>query len=190
MVVDKFGYGSFHGTDLDERLARLGVRSLVVTGTVTQICVEETAREAFHHGYRRRWSPTPCRPSRRGSARRHAAELRHEVRLGRADGHGARLAVSREVVERLLGEHAGRARPLRDARPERRLARQDRDRRPFLALRRERARARQRHLLLGPRVLGRDRHGVRRGPDVRRPRRCGRTCRRSASCRTSPARHA
>jgi nicotinamidase-related amidase len=23
-----------------------------VTGTVTQICVEETARQAFHHGYR------------------------------------------------------------------------------------------------------------------------------------------
>jgi nicotinamidase-related amidase len=52
LVVDKHGYGAFHGTDLDERLRALGVRSLVVTGTVTQICVEETAREAFHHGYR------------------------------------------------------------------------------------------------------------------------------------------
>ena len=50
-VVDKYGYGGFHGTDLDARLQALGVRSLVVTGTVTQICVEETAREAFHHGY-------------------------------------------------------------------------------------------------------------------------------------------
>jgi nicotinamidase-related amidase len=50
-IVDKLGYGSFHGTDLDARLRALGVRSLVVTGTVTQICVEETAREAFHHGY-------------------------------------------------------------------------------------------------------------------------------------------
>lgn len=52
LVIDKYGYGSFHGTELGERLAGLGVRSLVVTGTVTQICVEETAREAFHHGYR------------------------------------------------------------------------------------------------------------------------------------------
>jgi nicotinamidase-related amidase len=52
LVVDKHGYGSFHGTDLDERLRAAGVRSLVVAGTVTQICVEETAREAFHHGYR------------------------------------------------------------------------------------------------------------------------------------------
>jgi nicotinamidase-related amidase len=51
-VIDKFGYGSFHATDLDVQLRRLGVRSLLVTGTVTQICVEETAREAFHHGYR------------------------------------------------------------------------------------------------------------------------------------------
>ncbi len=50
-VIDKLGYGAFHGTDLDERLRARGVRSLVVTGTVTQICVEEAAREAFHHGY-------------------------------------------------------------------------------------------------------------------------------------------
>jgi nicotinamidase-related amidase len=52
LVVDKYGYGSFHGTDLDDRLQAMGVRSLVVAGTVTQICVEETGREAFHHGYR------------------------------------------------------------------------------------------------------------------------------------------
>ena len=50
-VIDKYGYGGFHDTDLDVRLRALGVRSLVITGTVTQICVEETAREAFHHGY-------------------------------------------------------------------------------------------------------------------------------------------
>jgi len=51
-VIDKYGYGSFHNTDLDTRLKALGIASLVVTGTVAQICVEETAREAFHHGYR------------------------------------------------------------------------------------------------------------------------------------------
>jgi nicotinamidase-related amidase len=50
--VEKFGYGAFHGTALDVTLRALGVESLAVTGTVTQICVEETAREAFHHGYR------------------------------------------------------------------------------------------------------------------------------------------
>ncbi|HEX2887059.1 isochorismatase family cysteine hydrolase [Vineibacter terrae] len=51
VVVDKHGYGAFHGTELAARLAALGVVSLFVTGTVTQICVEESAREAFHHGF-------------------------------------------------------------------------------------------------------------------------------------------
>jgi nicotinamidase-related amidase len=50
--IEKYGYGAFHGTALDATLRALGVASLVVTGTVTQICVEETARQAFHHGYR------------------------------------------------------------------------------------------------------------------------------------------
>jgi nicotinamidase-related amidase len=50
--IEKYGYGAFHGTDLDGHLRALDVRSLVVTGTVTQICVDETARGGFHHGYR------------------------------------------------------------------------------------------------------------------------------------------
>lgn len=51
-VIDKYGYGSFHATQLDAVLKSMGVGSIVLTGTVTQICVEETGREAFHHGYR------------------------------------------------------------------------------------------------------------------------------------------
>jgi nicotinamidase-related amidase len=51
LIVEKYGYGAFHDTDLAARLRGMGVGSLFVTGTVTQICVEETAREAFHHGF-------------------------------------------------------------------------------------------------------------------------------------------
>ena len=51
-LVEKYGYGAFSNTNLEDILRSLHVESLVVTGTVTQICVEETAREAFHHGYR------------------------------------------------------------------------------------------------------------------------------------------
>lgn len=51
-IIEKYGYGAFHGTPLDSLLRSLNVEALAVTGTVTQICVEETAREAFHHGYR------------------------------------------------------------------------------------------------------------------------------------------
>jgi len=51
-IVEKYGYGAFSHTNLEDILRSLHVESLVVTGTVTQICVEETAREAFHYGYR------------------------------------------------------------------------------------------------------------------------------------------
>jgi nicotinamidase-related amidase len=51
-IVDKYGYGAFHNTNLEDTLRSLGVESLVITGTVTQICVEETGREAFHRGYK------------------------------------------------------------------------------------------------------------------------------------------
>ena len=51
LVIEKYGYGAFHGTMLSDLLRQRAVRSLVITGTVTQICVEETAREAFHHGF-------------------------------------------------------------------------------------------------------------------------------------------
>ena len=49
-VVDKYGYGGFHNTHLEDVLRAHGVTQIVVTGTVTQICVEETAREGFHRG--------------------------------------------------------------------------------------------------------------------------------------------
>lgn len=51
-IIDKYGYGAFHSTNLDDTLRSLGVESIILTGTVTQICVEETGREAFHHGYK------------------------------------------------------------------------------------------------------------------------------------------
>jgi nicotinamidase-related amidase len=52
LIIEKYGYGAFHGTPLSDRLRQLGVGALAVTGTVTQICVEESARQAFHHGFR------------------------------------------------------------------------------------------------------------------------------------------
>ena len=52
IVIEKTGYGAFHGTALDSILRSLKVQSIILTGTVTQICVEETGREAFHYGYK------------------------------------------------------------------------------------------------------------------------------------------
>lgn len=52
LVVEKFGYGAFHNTNLDDILKARHIDSLLITGTVTHICVEETGREAFKRGYR------------------------------------------------------------------------------------------------------------------------------------------
>jgi nicotinamidase-related amidase len=49
-VVDKYWYGAFHRTNLLDILASEGVDSVLLAGTVSQICVEETARGAFHNG--------------------------------------------------------------------------------------------------------------------------------------------
>ena len=52
LIVEKYGYNAFHHTRLAEALRANGVIDLVVTGTVTQICVEDTVHGAFHEGYR------------------------------------------------------------------------------------------------------------------------------------------
>ncbi len=52
LVVDKYGYGAFHRTRLHDILLAHGVDTVVVVGTVTQICVDETVRGAFELGLR------------------------------------------------------------------------------------------------------------------------------------------
>ena len=49
--VDKYGYNAFHRTRLTDLLRANSVDTVVITGTVTQICVEDTARGAFHEGF-------------------------------------------------------------------------------------------------------------------------------------------
>jgi len=46
-VVRKTRYNAFTGTDLDGILRRRGVRSLLITGVMTHLCCETTARDAF-----------------------------------------------------------------------------------------------------------------------------------------------
>jgi ureidoacrylate peracid hydrolase len=46
-VVDKYRYASFQGTKLEFVLRRHGIRTLVVGGVATNVCVETAVREAF-----------------------------------------------------------------------------------------------------------------------------------------------
>ncbi len=51
-VIDKTQYDAFYDTGLDELLNQQGVSTVVITGVMTNLCCETTARAAFVRGYR------------------------------------------------------------------------------------------------------------------------------------------
>lgn len=50
-VVSKHRFSAFIGTDLDLILRAQGIKTLVCTGTATNVCVESTARDGFMMDY-------------------------------------------------------------------------------------------------------------------------------------------
>jgi nicotinamidase-related amidase len=52
IVVDKLFFSGFHNTDLDTILRARDVDTIVICGTVTNICCESTVRDATHREYK------------------------------------------------------------------------------------------------------------------------------------------
>ena len=52
IVIDKLFYSGFHGTDLDTVLRAKDVDTLIVCGTVTNVCCDTTIRDAAHREYK------------------------------------------------------------------------------------------------------------------------------------------
>lgn len=51
LVVTKHRYSAFHGTNLDVILKTSGIKSLIMAGLSTNVCVDSTARDGFMRDY-------------------------------------------------------------------------------------------------------------------------------------------
>lgn len=52
IIVDKLFYSGFHNTDLDTILRARDIDTLMVCGTVTNVCCDTTIRDAVHREYK------------------------------------------------------------------------------------------------------------------------------------------
>lgn len=52
IVIDKLFYSGFHNTDLDTVLRARDVDTIIVCGTVTNVCCETTIRDGVHREYK------------------------------------------------------------------------------------------------------------------------------------------
>lgn len=73
IVVQKYRYSAFIGTNLDLVLRSNGIKTLVMCGDATSGCVESTTRDGFFHDYYVVTASDACADFERG---RHEASLR------------------------------------------------------------------------------------------------------------------
>jgi ureidoacrylate peracid hydrolase len=50
-IIEKHTYSGFFGTELDRMLRFRGIKTLVMTGVATNVCVESTWRDGYFNGY-------------------------------------------------------------------------------------------------------------------------------------------
>jgi ureidoacrylate peracid hydrolase len=88
-IVTKHRYGAFEGTDLDLVLRSKRIRTVIMTGVATNVCVETTARQAFLRDYYVVFT-SDCTAS--------FSEAQHEAALWNIDQFFGQVVTSEEVI--------------------------------------------------------------------------------------------
>lgn len=76
--LTKRRYSCFYATGLDALLRELGVDTLILTGLVTNICIQHTAADAFFRGYKIQ-IPEDCVEAPTEEAHRSSLSYMHEM---------------------------------------------------------------------------------------------------------------
>jgi len=92
-IVKKGRYSAFFGTDLDQLLRGLDVAKLVLVGISTDVCVQNTAADAFYRGYEI-VVPRDCVDAFTEERHRRALEYVGKV-------YGAKVTTSDELIKAL-----------------------------------------------------------------------------------------
>lgn len=89
-IIKKKTYSAFFQTELDELLKKLGVREVILTGVVTNICIQHTAADAFFRGYSV-VVPSDCTNAVEREKHEQALETMRNL-------YGAKITVSEEII--------------------------------------------------------------------------------------------
>jgi nicotinamidase-related amidase len=100
-VLTKHVCTAFIGTDLEERLRRIGCEDVVIVGVITNNSVESTARASGDLGFRTVVVSDATFTFGREdfNGRFHSAETVHAMSLGNLQGEYARIFTTRQVLE-------------------------------------------------------------------------------------------
>jgi ureidoacrylate peracid hydrolase len=97
IVLPKYTYGAFAGTNLDAILRRKAVQTLIVVGTDVNICAGDTLHQAFALGYNI-VAVSDCLQCFSRKGREHAEQLR-QMGMYLIENHFGTVLTSTEILE-------------------------------------------------------------------------------------------